>query len=97
MATYIALANWTDQGIRNFKDSPKRADAFAAAVQEAGGAVKGIWWTVGPYDLVIVVEAPDAETMTATLLQVGALGSVRSTTLQAFDRSEFSSIIEKTS
>ena len=95
MATYIALINWTDQGIKNFKDSPKRADAFGEMIGKAGGSVKGIWWTIGPYDIVAVVEAPDEEAITATLLQVGALGNVRTTTLRAFDQSQFTSIIEK--
>jgi uncharacterized protein with GYD domain len=95
MATYIALINWTDQGIKNFKDSPKRADAFGEMIGKAGGSVKGIWWTIGPYDIVAVVEAPDEDALTATLLQVGAQGNVRTTTLRAFDQSQFSSIIEK--
>jgi uncharacterized protein with GYD domain len=95
MATYIALANWTDQGIRNFKDSPKRADAFADALSKAGGSLKGVWWTIGSYDLVVVAELGDAETLTAILLQLGAQGNVRTTTLRAFDRDEFSAIIDR--
>ncbi len=96
MATYIALINWTDQGIKNFKDSPKRADAFGEIMGKAGGSVKSIWWTIGPYDIVAVVDAPDEEAITAALLQVGALGNVRSTTLRAFDQAQFTSIIKKT-
>jgi uncharacterized protein with GYD domain len=95
MATFIGLLNWTDQGIRNYRDSGKRADAFSDMVAGLGGSVTGLWWTVGPYDLVSVFEAPDEETATAALLKVGALGNVRSTTLRGFSREEFDAIIAK--
>lgn len=97
MATYIALLNWTDQGIRAYKDTPKRADAFAAAVQKLGAKLVKIYWTVGPYDLVCIIEAPDDETATAALLQVGGVGNVRTTTLRAFGRDEVEGIIAKAS
>jgi len=96
MATFVSLVNFTDQGIRNFKDSPKRADAFAQLVQKLGGSVKGIWWTLGEYDIVVVTEVPDDETYTAIALQLGSLGNVRTQTLRAFDRSELEKIIAKT-
>ena len=92
MATFILLANWTDQGVRSFKDSPKRADAFADLLSKAGGSLKDIWWTIGPYDIVAVAEAPDEQAVTALLLQLGALGKIRTTTLRAFDKSEFAKI-----
>jgi len=97
VATYIALLNWTDQGIRAYKDTPKRADAFAAAVQKLGAKLVKIYWTVGPYDLVCIIEAPDDETATAALLQVGGVGNVRTTTLRAFGRDEVEGIIAKAS
>lgn len=97
MATYIALLNWTDLGIRAYKDTPKRADAFAAAVQKLGAKLVKIYWTVGPYDLVCIIEAPDDETATAALLQVGGVGNVRTTTLRAFGRDEVEGIIAKAS
>lgn len=96
MATFVSLINWTDQGVRDYRASVKRADAFAELVQQAGGSVKAIYWTLGQYDLVAITEAPDAETATATLLQVGSLGNVRTTTLQAFDRDAFDRIVAKT-
>jgi uncharacterized protein with GYD domain len=96
MPTYIGLLNWTDQGIRNFKDSPKRADAFTDLVQRHGGTVQGTYWTIGPYDLVGVIEVPDDESATAIMLELGAVGNVRSTTLRAFDRDEFAAIIDRT-
>ncbi|WP_406729357.1 GYD domain-containing protein [Streptomyces sp. GD-15H] len=96
MPTFVALLNWTDQGVRNYKDTPQRAEAFAAAAQKLGVKILNLYWTVGPYDLVAVVEASDDETATAALLQVGGMGNVRSTTLRAFGREEMDRIIAKT-
>jgi uncharacterized protein with GYD domain len=95
VATFVSLINWTDQGIKNFRESGKRAQAFSELVQKSGGSVKAIYWTLGEYDLVAITEAPDAETATSVLLQVGSLGNVRSTTLEAFDRDAFERIVAK--
>jgi len=96
MATFVVLGNFTDQGIRAFRDSPKRADAFGELLQQHGASLKAIYWTVGQYDLVAIAEAEDTATATAALLQVGSLGNVRTTTLQAFDREQFAAIIDRT-
>ncbi|MEU1666014.1 GYD domain-containing protein [Streptomyces sparsogenes] len=95
MSTYVALLSWTDQGVRNYKDTAKRAEAFGSAVQKLGAKLLSIYWTIGPYDLVAVVEAPDDETATAALVQLGGVGNVRSTTLRAFDREEMERILAK--
>ncbi|MEU0387194.1 GYD domain-containing protein [Streptomyces chartreusis] len=95
MPTYVTLLNWTDQGIRNYKDTAKRAEAFGSAVQKLGAKLVSVYWTVGPYDLVAIVEAPDDETATAALLQLGGAGNVRTTTLRAFGREEMEGIITK--
>ncbi|MFJ5901596.1 GYD domain-containing protein [Streptomyces sp. NPDC093064] len=95
MPTYITLLNWTDQGVRDYKDTAKRAETFGAAAQKIGAKLLNIYWTVGPYDLVAVVEAPDDETATAALLQLGAVGNIRSTTLRAFGQGEMERIIAK--
>ena len=96
MATYIGLINWTDQGVRTFKDSPSRADAARAAMQGLGVTMKEIYWTIGPYDLVFIADAPDDETLTAALLNVGAGGNVRTTTMRAFTQAEFAGIVART-
>jgi uncharacterized protein with GYD domain len=96
MATFVTLVNWTDQGIRNFKDSMKRAQAFKDMVASMGGEVKQMFWTLGAYDVVAIFEAPDDETATAAALQVGALGNVRTTTMRGFSPAEFEAIIKKT-
>ncbi|WP_112470641.1 GYD domain-containing protein [Streptomyces triticisoli] len=95
MPTYVSLLNWTEQGVRNYKDTAERAETFGAAAQKLGAKLLNIYWTVGPYDLVAVVEAPDDETATAALLQLGGVGNIRSTTLRAFRREEMERIIAK--
>ena len=95
MATYIVLANFTDQGIRNVKDSPKRADAYKAMAKKAGVTVKDLYWTLGHYDLVLVLDAPDAASVTALSLATGSLGNVRTETLTAFSGDEIGRIVGK--
>jgi|SRR3712207_5744154 len=93
MPTYISLLNFTDQGIRNVKDTIQRADSAAEIAQKHGGSLQQLYWTVGPYDLVGILEAPDDESATAFLLEAGSRGNVRTTTLRAYDRDEMSSIL----
>jgi uncharacterized protein with GYD domain len=83
MATYILLASFTDQGIRKIKDSPKRADAFKDMAKKCGAAVKEVFWTLGEYDIVAVVEAPDDISITALGLSSGALGNIRTSVASA--------------
>jgi uncharacterized protein with GYD domain len=95
MATYIVLSHFTDQGIRGVKDSPKRAAAFKAAATKAGVDVKAFYWTLGSYDMVSILEAPNVETVTALGLSVGKLGNVRTETLTAFDKAGMDAILKK--
>jgi uncharacterized protein with GYD domain len=95
MATFVVLGSFTDQGIRNIKESPKRSDAFKAMAQKAGCKVKDLYWTLGHYDIVTIVEAPDAATVTSLGLAIGALGNVRTETLTAFGPEEFGRILGK--
>jgi uncharacterized protein with GYD domain len=92
MATFISLVNFTDQGIRSVKDSPKRAEAFKATAKKLGVTVKELYWTVGRYDVVVVMEGDD-EAVTSTLLKVGSLGNVRSETLRAFSAADMGRIL----
>jgi uncharacterized protein with GYD domain len=96
MASYVVLLNWTDQGIGDFKDSPSRVDAFNEQMSGLGVSVKTIYWTLGPYDLAAVLEAPDDEAVTAAMLKLGSLGNVRTTTMRAFDRSEYEALVKRT-
>jgi uncharacterized protein with GYD domain len=95
MATYVSLINFTDQGIRNFRDTTQRADDFSKLVERSGGTVRELLWTVGQYDIVCVVDFPDEEAGVAALLQVGSMGNVRSNTLRAFSATEMSGIIAR--
>ena len=97
MATYVSLINWTDQGIMNFRDTTQRAQEFTKLVEGSGGAVRELLWTVGQYDIICITDFPDDETAVAALLQVGSAGSVRGTTLRAFDADAMGSIIRRAS
>ena len=93
MASYIILINYTEQGIRNIKDSPQRADAARQALRDMGGDMKELYLTMGAYDLVAVAEAPSDDVMAKFALTVGSLGNVRTTTLRAFSEAEYRSIV----
>jgi uncharacterized protein with GYD domain len=93
MATFVVLATFSDQGIRNVKDSPKRADAFKEQAQRLGGSVKDLYWTMGRYDIVAIVEAPDEKAITTLGLTVGKLGNVRTETLRAFNKADMEAIL----
>ena len=94
MATFVVLFNWTEQGIKGFRDSPSRVDAFNEQLGNLG-TLKEIYWTVGPYDLVGVIEADDAESIAAAMLQLGSQGNVRTTTMRGFDTDEYKALIQK--
>jgi uncharacterized protein with GYD domain len=93
MPTYVTLVRWTDQGIRNVKDAPKRVEAFETAVKGAGGKLKDFYLVMGEYDLVVVTEAPNDETVARLTLATGMMGNVRTTTMRAFTREETTKII----
>lgn len=93
MSTYIVLGNFTDQGIRAVKDTTKRAEALRATGKKLGVTVKEIFWTLGHYDVVTIIEAPDEATVTAFGLSAGALGNVRTQTLRAFSADEMGRIL----
>lgn len=93
MATYIMLINYTDQGIRTVKDSPKRLDAAKKMLKTMGGEIKDFYLTMGSYDIAIVAEAPSDDVIAKFALASGSLGNVRTTTLKAFPEAEYRKII----
>ena len=93
MTTYILLGNWTDQGARSVKDSPRRLDAAKQALEDMGGDFKSFYLTMGDYDMVGVYEAPDDAVAARFALQVGQLGYVRTRTLKAFPEAAYREII----
>ncbi len=95
MATFVALLNFTDQGVRAVQASTRRAAANRALAEAVGVTVKDIYWTMGRYDVVMILEAPDDETVTAYLLSMASRGSVTSQTMRAFDSAQFNAIVER--
>ena len=93
MGTYVLLANYTDQGIRNIKDSPTRAEAARKAIRDMGGDMTGLYLTMGTYDLGVILEAPSDEVIARFVMTLGAQGNVRTTTLKAFTEPEFGKVI----
>lgn len=92
---FIALIDWTDQGVQNVKESVNRAQAAREAFRSVGAEMEQIYWTLGAHDLVAIVTAPDGESVAAGLLKVASSGSVRSHLLRAFDEQEFGAILAK--
>ena len=95
MASYVCLIQFKDQGIRNIQDTVKRGDAAIAEAKKMGMKIVEEYWTMGAYDAVVIVEAPDDETVSAFMLKVAALGNVKGQTLRAFRRNEMESILAK--
>lgn len=94
MATFIALLDYTDQGIRDIKNSPHRADKFNQMAEKAGARVVAQYWTIGSHDGVLILEAPNDEVAASILLALGALGNVRTTTLRAYEWADAQGLIE---
>jgi uncharacterized protein with GYD domain len=95
MASYIVLTHFTEQGIQNVKDTVKRAEALQDMAKKVGATVKETFWTIGQYDSVAIVEAPDDEAIVALGLNIGKLGNVHTETLRAFTKAEMGAILAK--
>lgn len=93
MTTYIMLVNWTEQGVKNVRDSPKRLDAARKSLADMGGSFKEFYLTMGEYDMVAVCEAPDDAVAARFALQLGMGGNVRTRTLKAFPEAAYREII----
>src|SRR5256886_3712769 len=95
MARYVSLIQFTEQGIRNIKDTVKRGDAAIAEAEKMGMKIIEEFWTMGAYDVVVMFDAPNDETMSAFLLKIGSMGNVKSHTLRAFRKEEMKGILAK--
>ena len=95
MPSYVVLMNWTDQGAKTASETVDRYEAAKEDLARRGVTIKDIYWTVGPYDIVTVVEAADDETATAGLLRLASQGNLRTTTMRAFSAEEARGVIEK--
>ena len=95
MPSYVVLMNWTEQGSRNASQTVDRYEGAKDALAQRGVTIKDIYWTIGPYDIVTVVEAADDETATAGLLWLGSQGNLRTCTMRAFGADEARSVVAK--
>jgi uncharacterized protein with GYD domain len=91
------LTNWTEQGARNAKDTVQRADQARQAFEALGGRLEATYWTMGAYDSISIVEAPDDESATAAVVKIAGSGNVRTQTLRAFTADEVGAILQKAS
>lgn len=94
MPHYISLLNWTEQGIKNVKQTTKRAEAARKLVEKLGGKIQ-VYYTLGEYDLVTITDMPNDEAQVRFLLTLGGLGNVRSKTLKAWTQAETAKILSK--
>jgi uncharacterized protein with GYD domain len=95
MPTFVILTNFTDQGIRAVKDTTKRAEKFRELAKQNGATVKELYWTLGKYDVVSIVDAPDLASITALGLTLGMAGNVRTQTLPAFSADDMAKVLAK--
>ena len=95
MATYIALVDFTTDGISNIQHTTRRSEDFAEDAKKLGIEVKHTYWTMGVHDGVLIFEAADDETATAAMLSLGSRGKAHTQTLRAFDSTEMDAILAK--
>ena len=95
MPTFIVLGQFTEQGIRNVKDTSKRADAAKELAKKLGANMREFFWTIGRHDVVLIIEAPNDEAAMAFALSAGKLGNVRTETLRAFSQAEINQILSR--
>ena len=95
MAMYVSLLQFTDKGIGSVKETTKRAQAATAEAEKMGVKITNSFWTMGTYDVVLLLEAPDDETVSAFSLKLGSLGNIKSHTMRAFSREEMDDILAK--
>jgi uncharacterized protein with GYD domain len=94
MPSYIMLSNWTDQGIRHVKDSPDRLDAARQLCRQHGAEIVAFYMTLGAYDMVIVVDAPNDDAFARLAISIAKGGNIRTATLKAFDEGQYRKIVE---
>lgn len=95
MATFVTLVNLTEQGAKNIKATPERGEKFAAVAQKAGVTVKEMYWTMGRYDVVMILEGPDDKTVVSVLAGLASLGNVKTQTMRGFSAAEMKEILSK--
>ena len=92
---FIMSMNFTERGIREIKDDPKRAQAAKDLAKKCGCEIKQVYLTTGEDDLLVIVDAPDGDNVTKFALALGAQGNVRTRTSRAWPQSEFQKLISE--
>lgn len=95
MPTYIGLLNWTDQGARTVKDTINRSEKAREIAKRVGAELRDVYWTMGPHDVVGLIEAPDDDTASAFTLALAATGNIRGVTMRTFGVDEMRAILDK--
>ena len=95
MPTYISLASFTQKGIEQIKEGPERLEAARKEFEALGARIKDFYLVMGQYDMVVIVEAPDDETVAKLALIIGARGTSRTVTLRAFSEADYRRIISE--
>lgn len=93
MATFMATITFTDQGIKTIRDTTRRAASFKAAAKKLSVKVTDVYWCLGPFDGLLLFEAPDSQAATAAMLHLASLGNVKTQTAQAFTAAEMEKIL----
>ena len=89
MATFVMLTNLTSEGVKTLKNNPARVQEVNKEVEQLGIKVLSQWATLGEYDFVTVVEAPDEKAMAKLSVEMGSRGTVMNETMTAIDAEEF--------
>jgi uncharacterized protein with GYD domain len=95
MATYVALVHFTDQGLRQIKQTTERAKGLVNAAANLGVKIKEIYWTMGAYDAVFISDAPNDEAMTSLAARMASLGNIRTQTMRVYDAAEMNGILAR--
>ena len=95
MATYIMLGNFTDQGIRNVRETTKRVEEFKEMAKKAGVTVKDIFWCHGQFDTIAILDAPNTETASALALSVASFGNITTQLRRALTEDDMKGILSK--
>jgi uncharacterized protein with GYD domain len=96
MSTFVALIDWTEQGVKSFQETVDRYEASRARFEQMGVRLTQVYWTLGEHDIVAIAEADDEETMAAATLALASQGNLRTTTMRAFSPDEMRAVIAKT-
>ena len=95
MPTFVGTLSWTDQGVRTVKDTPKRIQAARERAKKLGVEIKQVFLTTGEFDILVIAEANDGDSMAKIAMAAGAEGNVRTRTVRAWTEAEIAKLISE--